>query len=75
MEEENVENSSFLVEMEAKIPHILYTKWEEEKLKLKTSDGEITIRSFIQFYTNLVNIEEKAQYLRNKVTPMTEVNI
>ena len=30
----DAENSTFLIEMEEKIPHIVYTKWEEEKLDL-----------------------------------------
>ena len=28
LEGDDVENSSFLIEMEEKIPHIAYTKWE-----------------------------------------------
>ena len=35
LEGEDVENSSFLIEMEEKIPHIIYTKWEEEKNQIK----------------------------------------
>ena len=57
-------NSTFLIEMEEKVPHIVYTKWEEEKTKLEAEGEEIDIAKFIMFYTNLVNIEENAQYLR-----------
>ena len=47
LEREDVENSSFLIEMEEKIPHMIYTKWEEEKIKLKANDDDITIEGFI----------------------------
>ena len=60
MEGDDIENSSFLIEMEEKIPHIAYTKWEEEKNRLKAQEEEISIEGFIRFYTNLINIEEKA---------------
>ena len=65
----DAENSTFLIEMEEKIPHIVYTKWEEEKIKLTQEGDEITIDTFIEFYTNLVNIEEKAQYVRKQAKP------
>ena len=55
--------------MEEKIPHIAYTKWEEEKIKLKAEGEEISIEGFIKFYTNLINIEEKAQYVRKQARP------
>ena len=38
--------------MEEKIPHISYTKWEEEKIRLKAEGEEISIEGFIKFYTN-----------------------
>ena len=66
LEGDEIENSSFLIEIEEKIPHIVYTKWEEEKTKLKETGDEISIDGFISFYTNLVNIEEKAQYVRKQ---------
>merc|ERR1712240_997909 len=59
LEGDDIENSSFLIEIEEKIPHIAYTKWEEE----------ISIEGFIRFYTNLINIEEKAQYVRKQSRP------
>ena len=65
----DAENSTFLIEMEEKIPHIVYTKWEEEKIKMIQDEDDITIDSFIEFYTNLVNIEEKAQYVRKQAKP------
>ena len=65
----DAENSTFLIEMEEKIPHIVYTKWEEEKIKMIQEGDDITIDSFIEFYTNLVNIEEKAQYVRRQAKP------
>ena len=55
--------------MEEKIPHIVYTKWEEEKIKLTQEEDDITIDGFIEFYTNLVNIEEKAQCVRKQAKP------
>ena len=66
---EGIENNSFLIEMEEQIPHIAYTKWEEEKIRLKAEEEEISIEGFIRFYTNLINIEEKAQYIRKQVRP------
>ena len=69
LEGDDVENSSFLIEIEEKVPHIVYTKWEEEKVRLKSEKEDITINGFIQFYTNLVNIEEKAQYVRKQTKP------
>jgi len=69
LEGDDVENSSFLIEIEEKVPHIVYTKWEEEKVRLKSEEEDITINGFIQFYTNLVNIEEKAQYVRKQTKP------
>ena len=65
----DAENSTFLIEMEEKIPHIVYTKWEEEKIRLNEEGDYITIDVFIEFYTNLVNIEEKAQYVRKQAKP------
>ena len=55
--------------MEEKIPHLAYTKWEEEKVKIKAEGEEISIEGFIKFYTNLINIEEKAQYIRKQSKP------
>ena len=69
LEGDDIENSSFLIEMEEKIPHIAYTKWEEEKIRLKAEEEEISIEGFIRFYTNLINIEEKAQYIRKQARP------
>ena len=66
LEGDDIENSSFLIEMEEKIPHIAYTKWEEEKMKIKAEGEEISMEGFIKFYTNLINIEEKAQYIRKQ---------
>ena len=66
LEGDEIENSSFLIEIEEKIPHIVYTKWEEEKVKMNEIGDEITIDGFISFYTNLVNIEEKAQCVRKQ---------
>ena len=60
LEGDDIENSSFLIEMEEKIPHIAYTKWEEKKMKIKAEGEEISMEGFIKFYTNLINIEEKA---------------
>ena len=73
LEGDDVENSTFLIEMEEKVPHIVYTKWEEEKTKIKAEGDEITIEGFINFYTNLVNIEEKAQYVRKQSRPEDKV--
>ena len=56
LEGDDIENSSFLIEMVEKIPHIIYTKWEEEKMKIKAEGDEISIEGFIRFYTNLINI-------------------
>ena len=39
LEGDDVENSTFLIETEEKVPHIKYTKWEEKKAKIK-ADGE-----------------------------------
>ena len=33
LDSDNAKNSTFLIEMDEKIPHIVYTKWEEEKIK------------------------------------------
>ena len=69
LEGDDIENSSFLIEMEEKIPHLAYTKWEEEKVKIKAEGEEISIEGFIKFYTNLINIEEEAQYIRKQSKP------
>ena len=69
LEGDDIENSSFLIEMEEKIPHLAYTKWEEEKVKIKAEGEEISIEGFIKFYTNLIDIEEKAQYIRKQSKP------
>merc|ERR1712237_288975 len=69
LEGDDIENSSFLIEMEEKIPHLAYTKWEEEKVKIKADGEEISIEGFIKFYTNLINIEEKAQYILKQSKP------
>ena len=52
LEGDDIENSSFLIEMEEKMPHIAYTKWEEEKVRIKAEGEEISIERFIKFYTN-----------------------
>ena len=60
--------------MEEKIPHIAYTKWEEEKIKLKAEGKDISIEGFIKFYTNLISIELKAQYIRKQAGPSESSN-
>lgn len=67
LEVDDVENSYFLIEIKEKIPHIAYTKSEEEKDRLKEKREEITIEGFIKFYTNLIIIEERAQYVRKQI--------
>ena len=69
MKGDDIENSSFLIEMEEKMPHISYTKREEEKIRLRAEEGEISIKGFVRFCTNLINIEEKAQYVRKQARP------
>ena len=66
LEGNDVENSTFLIEMEEKIPHQVFIKWEEEKAKMRENGDDITIEHFISFYTNIINIEENAQYLRKQ---------
>ena len=39
----DAENSTFQIEMEEKIPHIVYTKWEEEKMKMIQEGNGITM--------------------------------
>ena len=58
------ENSTFLIEMEEKIPHNTYIKWEEHKEKLKESGENITIDVFWDFYNKQINMEENARHLR-----------
>ena len=53
---DDIQNSLILIEMEEKIPHIAYTKWEEEKIKIKAEGEEISIEGFIRFHTNHINI-------------------
>ena len=65
----DAENNIFLVEMEGKIPHDTSIKWEEEKEKLRDLGEDITIGSFIEFYSKQINMEENAQYLRKSVLP------
>ena len=64
IEGSDVENSTFLIEMEEKIPHLVFIKWEEEKIRKRENGEDINIETFISFYTNIINIEENAQYLR-----------
>ena len=52
------ENSTFLIEMEEKIPHDTYIKWEEHKEKLRESGEYITIYGFLEFYNKQINMEE-----------------
>merc|ERR1711872_325126 len=39
------------------------------KIKIKAEGEDISIEGFIRFYTNLINIEEKAQYVRKQSRP------
>ena len=48
--------------MEEKTPHIEGTKWYEEK----GDEDETSIKGFISFETNLINIEETVQFLRKQ---------
>ena len=64
LEGSEVENSTSLIEMEEKVPHKIYIKWEQEKASLKRQDRKITIQGFINLYSDYLNIEENAQYLR-----------
>ena len=54
---DDTENSSFLIEMEVKI-------------KIKADGEEISIEGFIRFHNNLINIAEKAQYIRKQSRPI-----
>lgn len=49
--------------------HTSLSKWEEEKTKTNAEGEEISIEGFTKFYTNLINIEEKAQYIRKQARP------
>ena len=74
LEGDDVENSSCLIELEENLPHIAYTKWEEEKIRIKSEGAELIIDGFIKFYTSLINIEEKAQYIRKQARPSKSSN-
>ena len=69
LEGDDIESSSFLIEMEEKIHHLEYTKWEEEKIKIKAEGEEVRIEGFVRLCTSLINIEEKAQYVRKQGRP------
>ena len=58
LEGNEMENSTFLIEMEQKLPHDTYIKWEEEKSRLKRSNQTINIQGFIDFYTERIQREE-----------------
>ena len=64
MEENEIENSGLMIDIETKIPYELYIDWEEEKTKLKREGRCITLEKFMDFYTEKVTREENAQYLR-----------
>jgi len=67
-----VENSTFLITIEEKIPFQTYLKWEEEKDRIKRNHESVNIEKFIDFYTDKIRREENAQYLRpNKGQPET----
>ena len=59
-----MENSTFLIEIEEKVPDKIYIKWEQENANLKRLGRKITIQGFINLYSEYLNIEENAQYLR-----------
>ncbi len=44
----------------------MYTKWEEEKTKMSEAGDKIKIDGFINFHTNLINIEGQAKYVRKQ---------
>ena len=64
LEGNEVENSTFLIEIEEKVPHKIYIKWEQEKASMKRLGQQVTIQRFLDLYTEYLNIEENAQYLR-----------
>ena len=69
MEVDDIENSSFLIGMKYKIPHIAYTKWKKAKIRLKQMEKKLVLKESSGFKTNLINIEEKAQYVCKQARP------
>ena len=64
IEENEIENSGIMIDIETKIPYAIYIDWEEEKSKMKKEGKNITLEKFLDFYTEKVTREENAQYLR-----------
>ena len=67
--ENEVENSTFLIDMEAKVPYNTYIEWEKQKVILKSNNETISLQKFIDFYTETVSRDENAQYLRQDDRP------
>ena len=65
---DSTQNSSFLIEIEEKLSHETFIKWEEYKTKLKAKDERITTEKLLSFYEERIVREETAQYLRQKST-------
>lgn len=64
MEGGNAKILTFLIHFEETIQHIVYAKWEEEKMKMIQEGNDIANDFFIEFYTGRGNLEEKVQYVR-----------
>ena len=58
------ENSSFIINIEEKLGHDTFLKWEEEKMEIKNRQEKITVDSLIKFLSERIRREEHVNYVR-----------
>ena len=58
------ENSSFIINIEEKLGHDAFLKWEEEKVEIRNRKEKITVDKLIEFLSERIRREEHVNYVR-----------
>ena len=58
------ENSSFIINIEEKLSHDTFLKWEEEKVEIRNRREKISVDKLIEFLSERIRREEHVNYVR-----------
>ena len=69
--ENNLNNSFLLLEIEGKVPMFVHRSWADEKRRLKSINTQASIEDFTNFYEQVVESNNDAIYTRDRLEELS----
>ena len=69
--ENNLNNSFLLLEIEGKVPMFVHRSWADEKRRLKSINKQASIEDFTNFYEQVVESNNDALYTRDRLEELS----